>query len=778
MTPDYALAFAHVQALINADPDVTLIDLRFIHDTDKGVPAMPMRGLLRDLWPSVIDWNAAGYGIFVNIQAMDGNGLHLQNVAYVRTLVVDLDDLSIAAQSYSRAASWTPAPSFAVNTSPGKFHVYWPCVPFIGNDRYETIARKLILTFGGDKSVIDAARVLRLAGTVHGKNPAEPHLVTCHTLSGYGTLTNVEAIEAALGGVFIQESAGRRDLGDATLAAPSAAWARSALMQIDPNSLNRSEWITVLSAFKQSIWSHVATELEAFEAFSEWCSHYVCNDPAENLKQWNSIRNTEVGWTNLSRRSPQILAWLTLGDPTTRKPPAAYDAGMTVPPMPSTAAPVDPDEASYSAILTPEECRQWFKECFWITKFGKILEVGGRMMNQNQFNGIKGGKRFIIDAEGKTTDEPWKAALRSTLWNVPKVDHTRFLPHAETGAIVTDSLGRTGVNTYKAVSVRTQPGDPEPFLRHLRLLMPNAEDLRIYLDYIAHNVRFPGHKIAWAPVLVSAEGAGKGILKTIIQHAIGKERTYSPNAQELVASGSKFNKWMREKLFIIVDEIKVDERRELVEILKPMISDPEIEIQGKGEDQDMEDNYSNWQFHSNHKDAIPINKNGRRYAIIYLSAQSNEDLERLGMNEAYFRSFLDWVENQGGKEIAANYLMNYPIERGQISFRAPQTSSTLEAIEQSRSPLEQVLWESVERSRPGFIGGYVSTLAFKREAVAAGVQVRGVQALTRVLEATGYVKIGRGGRPYFAEDPRAETTLYGVTASLDAAQFGRVQGYE
>ena len=61
-------------------------------------------------------------------------------------------------------------------------------------------------------------------------------------------------------------------------------------------------------------------------------------------------------------------------------------------------------------------------------------------------------------------------------------------------------------------------------------------------------------------------------------HAIGNHYTYAPNAKELGSSGSKFNGWMERKLLLIADEIKTDDRRDLIEILKPMISEETLEI--------------------------------------------------------------------------------------------------------------------------------------------------------------------------------------------------------
>ncbi|MFD2854454.1 primase-helicase family protein [Seohaeicola zhoushanensis] len=181
-------------------------------------------------------------------------------------------------------------------------------------------------------------------------------------------------------------------------------------------------------------------------------------------------------------------------------------------------------------------------------------------------------------------------------------------------------------------------------------MFPDANDRRILIEYLAHNVKYPGHKVPWAPLIQGAEGIGKNAIKKLMRHAIGKMYFYEPKAKQLNNSGSKFNGWMENKLFFMVDEIKTDENRDLVEVLKPFITEIEMEIEGKGSNQRMGDTPGNWLFFSNHKDAIPITKNGRRYCILYSPLQTVEDIAAAGMGQRYFDDLYSWLgdEANGG----------------------------------------------------------------------------------------------------------------------------------
>lgn len=764
IVPNFDQAHAYVAALTGDDPNGAIIDVRMIHDVRKDVPAIPMRGKLPDLWPMITGYQSQGYGAFININQLDGEGRELPNVQAIRAHAVDLDNAS-AFQNYERAAQWTPAPSFAVATSPGKLHVYWCVQPYIGGEqgnRYaSSINRRLRLHFGGDKSVIDPSRVLRIPGTLHLKHPDAPHLVSCWTLPGFNHRHDVTALDAALSNVpDLGGDAGvRHELGDPSLLAPSLDHLVRILALADPNSLDRGEWIAITAAFKQAGWS-LTDDGTLRRIWDEWCARYDGNDLAENDKQWRSIRDSQLGWSSLVRRFPAIML-------------SGEDRTNTA--VAPTAMP------TLGEILTPDEQRTWFAGCTLIGPENRIIDAKGQFYDVGAFNSTFGGKRFVITSDGRMTDEAWKAATRSTVWTVPKVDGTSFRPDLATGNITTDELGRRSVNIFIPATIERMAGDPTPFLNHLAKLIPNPNDQRILLDYMAHNAKFPGHKIPWAPVIQSAEGAGKNIIKYAMTHVMGDHYTYPPNPKELAAGGGKFNDWMHCKLFLIADEIKTDDKRDLVEVLKPMISETTLEMQGKGRDQRKADNPANWMFFTNWKDAIPVHANGRRFAIFYSAIQSQQDALDRGMNDAYFKQLYDdWLGAQShrtGLKIIADYLLSFPIERGAIPMRAPATTSMAEAITESRGWLETMIAEAVEDQRNGFRAGWISTAA-----VAAMLRERRKEVAPRTIgeaiKALGYHRIGQAGRCYFQDDPNRRGWLWNIDPNALIVNYGRAQNYE
>lgn len=779
MQPSYEQAHAYVASLTRMNPAEAVINWRCIHDTNKTVPAHSYDGTLDQLWQTLCGYNSQGYGVFANVNALDGLGRDLSNVAYVRAHVVDLDDTFTSQASYERAINTHPLPSFAVQTSPGKFHVYWAVEPYRDNDYYSNIQRKLRQLYNGDKSVIDATRVLRVPGFAHWKTGV-PQQTSMWALGGYGHVHSPVELANSLAHVNVIENyGGRFPLGDPSMAAPSLDWLRFATTLVDPNQLDRGEWISFTAAIKQAGWS-LTDEATLQQIWLDWCARYHGNDMGENMKQWNSLRETEVGWPSIERRTA-VKAYMAFGAAPKHdfQPPAAptpvHDAAALL----SMQAQLDSthEDDPYEGILSSEECKSYFKNCFFVTRIGQIFTSSARLLNSTQFNGAYGGKHFIITPTGKTTDEPWKAALRSTLWTIPKVDHIRFMPQEASYKIVEDELGRKGLNTYIPVKLKSVQGDVGPWLRHMELLMPDAGDRKIFFDFLAHNIKFPGFKIPWAPMVQSAEGAGKGFIQGVVESVLGKMYIYSPKAEELAASGNKFNAWMRGKLMIIVNEIKVDERRELIEVLKPMITDARIEIQSKGVDQEMEDNPANWLFFSNYKDAIPVSQNGRRYSIFYTPIQSEGDLLARGMNEDYYMRLFHWLEEKGGREAITHWLLNYPIEKGMIPRRAPKTTSWEEALRISRGPIEHLILEAVEDEVPGFKGGYISLRKVMERLKTSGLRVPSVQRVQTIIESLNYVPIGKTVGEFFIEGAGEKFMVYALRSDMSLDGYGPAQGY-
>ncbi len=307
---DYTQTVAHLAAL-GLTPDM-LMNFRAIHDKDKSVAAIKRYGTLNQHWAELCEWNNRDYGVFLTVSQMDGVGDKIPNVTAIRACYLDLDSLDAVANR-DRAQWHMPMPSFYVQSSPNKAHVYWPLDQlYAPGDWFGETQAKLAQKYEGDWRIVDPTRVMRLAGFLHNKGV--PVLSTFHRLPGYGMPTQGRALIDSLADINVIHHGGgqRHPLGTPDLAAPSLAWVDYAFAHFDPNSMTRDEWIAFTAAIKQAMWSHTSPD-DAFARWSTWCARYAQNDPAENVKQWNDITETQVGWKTVTHKSINIRAMLQTG---------------------------------------------------------------------------------------------------------------------------------------------------------------------------------------------------------------------------------------------------------------------------------------------------------------------------------------------------------------------------------------------------------------------------------------------------------------------------------
>jgi hypothetical protein len=394
----------------------------------------------------------------------------------------------------------------------------------------------------------------------------------------------------------------------------------------------------------------------------------------------------------------------------------------------------------YQFIPVSKQIEDTFAGCVYIRDMHQILVPDGSLLGPDQFKAWYGGRSYAMDLDGslKPTQDAWKAYTQSQGYDFPRAHGICFRPELPAGAIIQEE-GRSLVNTYVPIDTAATAGDPGPFLDVLRRMLPDDGDRNILLAYIAAMVQYPGVKFQWAPLLQGLEGNGKTMIVEALTHAIGARYTHLPNPKDL---SNKFNAWVLGKLFIAIEEVFVADKQDLIDTLKPLITNLRLEIQGKGGNQITGDNRANFILTSNHKDAVRKTPRDRRYCVLYTAQQVAGDLERDGMDGQYFPRAYRWLRKEGGKEIVNHYLRQYAIPEAlnpaMQCHRAPETTSTQAAIKASRGSLEQDILDATERGLPGFCGGWISSGALDRLLKDLGMKRMAHSKRYECLEELGY----------------------------------------
>lgn len=374
-----------------------------------------------------------------------------------------------------------------------------------------------------------------------------------------------------------------------------------------------------------------------------------------------------------------------------------------------------------------------FAGCVYVSSHHGVLMPNGSILAPERFNAMMPGGEYDL-SQGKTTRKPFEAFTGSHFVDFPKADRLAFRPERPQREITKEN-GLTFVNAFVPSPGTRAQGDVMPFLRHLELLLPDSKDREILLSWCAAVVQKPGVKAKWAPVLIGTQGNGKSLIGDVLAYAVGRNHTVKPRADQL---GGRFNSWIENKLLAVIEEIHTQGRREVMDALKPLITEERIEVEGKGRDALMVDNRCNMLMCSNHRDAIMKTKDDRRYAVFYCAQQSAEDKQRDGMDDLYFKELFTWLEERGGFAAVAHYLDQY-VPSVSIRGCSPHTSGTEQAIEESRSPAQQAVLEAVDMEQDGFTGGMITAEALKALLDGHGIKVS-TRTQGKLLDELGYRK--------------------------------------
>ena len=391
--------------------------------------------------------------------------------------------------------------------------------------------------------------------------------------------------------------------------------------------------------------------------------------------------------------------------------------------VPGVAACEEVQLVSGFQYLAATQQIEHFAGCVYVQDVHRIFTPRGVLLKPEQFKATYGGYIFTLDAENsKVTKSAYEAFTESQAVRYPIAEGMTFRPELPPGKM-TKEEGRALVNTYTPAEIDKRRGDVSPFLDHLSRILPDPMDAAILLAYMAACIQHIGVKFQWAPLLQGCEGNGKTLFTRCVSYAVGMQYSHFPKADEV---GNKFNSWMLRKTFIGIEDVWFpDHRREIIESLKPLITNDMLPIELKGVDQISAHVCANFMLNSNHKDAIRKTNNDRRFAVFFTAQQAEADIRRDGMEGEYFPDLYDWLKGEGiylgqpkGYAYVAEFLSTYPIPEelnpATKCHRAPRTSTTDQAIAHGVGSVEQEIMEAIDEGRPGFAGGWVSSMALDR----------------------------------------------------------------
>lgn len=400
------------------------------------------------------------------------------------------------------------------------------------------------------------------------------------------------------------------------------------------------------------------------------------------------------------------------------------------------------ENGRYASI---EMQKELFKHCVYLWKSGLIFDSSRyQCLDKDAFNGLYNHYSYALDWDGeKYTKSAYEAFRESKAYIPLSCEDVLYEPNREYGEIL-EGLKYSGfpdskfVNAFIIPEVDSKPGDTSRFDEFVDKLFPDRNDKKIILSYMASIVQNKGKKVRWCPVIQGTQGNGKTTLMRIVEQAIGHQVSSVQSAKKIF--GDNFNGWLEGKLFVGIDELKKVHYKDNVDDLNDMVTNHRISIRKMYCDPTQRGNYTNFMICTNHKDAVEVNGDTRRWCIFYTAQQKHDDLVRDGLTKEYFTELNEWLEDEGFA-IVTNYLQNFEIEDEYNPInhsRAPETSSTADATIDSLPTTVQKIKEAVDEGLQGFKNGFISSCAI---AAVLGYKPTRWNEIAEGLDKLGYVKM-------------------------------------
>lgn len=296
------------------------------------------------------------------------------------------------------------------------------------------------------------------------------------------------------------------------------------------------------------------------------------------------------------------------------------------------------------------------------------------------FANLNAERRFLANAD--------RALLTDKLMS--KAHARAYRPDLLHG-VVRDQRGTPIFNWYEAPLFTASPGPTDRFFEHLNYLIADPRERDVLIKYLAHLVQKPWVKIRWSIGLVGNQRTGKNwVAENLAKMLLGPR-----NVNVVIGSrlGDRFDWPMAGGVLLTVDEVEIEDRREVYERLKTLCTQDERGFERKGRDVENLPTPKGVIFISNHKNAFHLPADDGRFFIIETADDKHPD------GASYYRSLFELTPEfvSGVREA----LMSIDLSGFDCNTLPFDTKGKSRMVENSKSELLMVVQECVnERHGP------------------------------------------------------------------------------
>lgn len=385
--------------------------------------------------------------------------------------------------------------------------------------------------------------------------------------------------------------------------------------------------------------------------------------------------------------------------------------------------------------------------------------------------------------EGRTTPSMTPTDLALNIYKVPEVYGRIYAPGRDT--MFSQNGIRVG-NTYPEYQVPNVPKELTPkdkraiqvVKNHVVHLLEDELEQDLFIDWLAWIVQNPGKLIKWAMVLQGVEGDGKSFWGSLLRAVMGVSNVKMLNASVLE---SNFNGWAQGQCVLVIEEPRLQghNKYDVINRIKPLITNAVIPIHAKGKEAYDVENTTNYYLPTNFRDALPLNDNDRRYCVLFSRWQNRDALRAFNEeNPNYYVTLYRAIEDCA--PALRKWLIEHEVsEEFPAGSDAPRTKAHAYMVASSKPEPMRVIEEIVaEGEYPDLTPELINATTLPDAMIGRDSELPHTSGLARLLEHNGYVFLGRmrvDGRfgRFWSKSPEvfkvgSEFSVIKVRAHIDA----------
>jgi len=228
-------------------------------------------------------------------------------------------------------------------------------------------------------------------------------------------------------------------------------------------------------------------------------------------------------------------------------------------------------------------------------------------------------------------------------------------------------------------------------------------------------------------LLKGEPGTGKSYFGALMRWMLGDNNVSFPTNEMI---HEIYTAWVKSCQMIIIEEIMARGRMELMNKLKPMITQPTTIVREMHKPAYEQPNVFNILMFSNHDDALLIDKEDRRYCVLFSPAKPKE--------HTYYADLWDWTKT------SLPAILHWFKQRDLSNFKnlahAPMTKGKTEIISEGMTDVQAWVIEGIAEGSWPFVGDLVG-INHLVDCAPKNLRFVSRQNIAKALKTNGAVKI-------------------------------------